>query len=131
MADRSRFCERRPARRSRLSWSYSDTNVWRITPETQSAEKLIASSGEDANAEYSPDGEEIAFTSVRSGPTELYAAGKSGFGARQLTSLGGVVANAQWSPDGKWIALTALTDNTQHANVYIIAARGGAPQRIT
>ena len=121
----------RQGKRLAFTKSYSDLNVWRITPGAQKAEKLIASSGEDANAEYSPDGEEIAFTSARSGPTELYAAGKSGFGARQLTSLGGVVANAQWSPDGKWIALTALTDNTQHANVYIIAARGGAPQRIT
>jgi eukaryotic-like serine/threonine-protein kinase len=111
--------------------SYSDTNVWRITRGAQKAEKLIASSGEDTNADYSPDGEEISFTSTRSGHSELYVSGKAGSGARQLTSLGGLVANAQWSPDGKWIAFTALTDDTHFANVYIIPARGGVHQRLT
>jgi len=72
-----------------------------------------------------------AFTSTRSGHTELYVSDKSGRGARQLTSLGGVVANAQWSPDGKRFALTALTDDTHYANVYIMPAGGGNPQRIT
>ncbi|HEY2017984.1 MAG TPA: protein kinase [Bryobacteraceae bacterium] len=111
--------------------SYSDLNVWKITPATQKAEKLIASSGEDANADYSPDGEEILFTSTRSGHSELYAALKDGSGVRQLTSLGGFVANAQWSPDGKWIALTALTDDTHHANTYIVPAGGGTPRRLS
>jgi eukaryotic-like serine/threonine-protein kinase len=121
----------RQGKRLAFTKSYSDLNVWRITPGTENAEKLIASSGEDANADYSPDGEQILFTSTRSGHTELYVSDKSGSAPRQLTSLGGVVANAQWSPDGKWIAVTALTDNTEHANVYVIPARGGAPQRIT
>ena len=121
----------RQGKRLAFTKSYSDLNVWRITTGAEKIEKLIASSGEDANADYSPDGERIAFTSTRSGHTELYVSDKSGFGARQLTSLGGVVANAQWSPDGKWFALTALTDDTHYANVYIMPAGGGAPQRIT
>jgi dipeptidyl aminopeptidase/acylaminoacyl peptidase len=121
----------RQGKRLAFTKSYSDPNLWRITPGAQKVEKLIASSGEDTNADYSPDGEAIAFTSTRSGYSELYIGGKAGLGARQLTSLSGVVANAQWSADGRWIAFTALTDDTQHANVYIIPAGGGAPQRIT
>jgi Tol biopolymer transport system component len=121
----------RQGRRLAFTKSYSDLNLWRITPGTQKAEKLIASSGEDTNPDYSPDGEEFSFTSTRSGHSELYVNGKAGVGARRLTSLKGVVANAQWSPDGKWIAFTALTDDTHFANVYIIPARGGAPQRLT
>jgi len=57
--------------------------------------------------------------------------GKDGSAIKQLTSLGGFVANAQWSPDGNWIAFTALRDETHFANVYIIPARGGAPERLT
>jgi len=121
----------RPGKHLAFTKFYSDLNIWKITPGSQRAEKLIASSGEDTNADYSPDGAQIVFTSTRSGHSELYVSGRDGSGARQLTSLGGFVGNAQWSPDMRWIAFTGLTDDTQHANVYIVASSGGAPRRIT
>ncbi|HXB73498.1 MAG TPA: protein kinase [Candidatus Acidoferrales bacterium] len=122
----------RQGKRFAFTKSYSDMNIWRIAPGARTAGKLIASSAEDTNADYSPDGNQVVFTSTRTGHSELYVAAKDGTAARQFTSLGGFVGNAQWSPDGNWIAFTALTDDTHFANVYVTSAAGGsAPRRIT
>lgn len=121
----------RQGRRLAFTKSYRDLNIWRITTHGQQPRRLIASSAEDTNAEYSPDGEQIAFTSTRSGHSEAYVAGKDGSGARQLTTLGGKVAAIAWSPDGKLLAFDAMTSDAAYANVYVMPSAGGAPRRIT
>ena len=123
----------RDGKRFAFTKSYSDLNIWKIVTRSGQSTRLIASSAEDTNPDYSPDGSDIAFTSTRSGHSELYASHKDGSGVKQLTSLSGFVGSPQWSPDGKWIAFTGLTETTQHANIYLIAAGGGtpAPRRLT
>ena len=98
--------------------------------ETIDAKPFANSTRVEASARFSPDGRRIAFTSYRSGGSELWIAGRDGSGLQQLTSL-----NAQqlvvsgWSPDGAWIAFDAAIDG--NSDVYVVGADGGQLRRLT
>jgi Tol biopolymer transport system component len=111
-----------------------DTNIYRMEVRPSTAErkpptKLIASTRDDANPYYSPDGKRIVFASNRSGNYELWVCDSDGSNPVQLTSFGYAAPWGGWSPDGKWIAF----DSNLKGNwdVYVIDAEGGAPRRLT
>ena len=56
------------------------------------------------NPQWSPDGKMIAFTSSRSGKSNLYILRLIGGEAEQTTDVKTGVGNFAWSPDGKQIA---------------------------
>jgi tricorn protease len=58
----------------------------------------------------------------------LWSVPRAGGAARQLTT-GGHESNPVFSPDGKWIAFTGHYDG--NADVFVMAAEGGAPKRLT
>ena len=79
---------------------------------------------------YSQDGRKIAFTSERSGQTEIWVCDSDGSNAVQLTSsLGGETFGPKWSPDGRNIAFVVETRG--HGEVYILSSKGGSPRRLT
>src|SRR4030095_2033189 len=53
----------------------------------------------DREPRWSPDGKRIAFTSNRSGSSEIWAINRDGSGLQQLTQMAGAPHPA-WSPDG-------------------------------
>src|SRR5206468_12354676 len=113
-----------------------DDNIWRI-PGPNSAERtgapsrLIASTRQDMEPQYSRTGEKIAFSSTRSGNTEIWICDREGHHEEQLTSFGGPVPGSpRWSPDGRWIAFDCLKDDGNY-DLYVISADGGVPRRLT
>ena len=64
--------------------------------------------------QWSPDGEQVAFLTKRSGKTQIWLIRVHGGEARRLTDADGGVAGFRWSPDGTRIAYTA-TDPTPTA----------------
>ena len=84
----------------------------------------------EGSARFSPDGERIAFASLRSGASEIWVAERDGSGLQQLTTLGalGVVVGG-WSPDGRTIAFEAALDG--NTDVYLVGADGGHLRRLT
>src|SRR5262245_59039750 len=58
----------------------------------------------------------------------LWSVPRAGGEARQLTT-GGHESSPCFSPDGKWIAFTGQYDGNQ--DVYVMAAAGGEPRRLT
>ena len=58
----------------------------------------------------------------------LWSVPREGGEARQLTT-GGHESHPAFSPDGKWIAFTGEYDG--NADVYVMAAEGSAPKRLT
>lgn len=57
---------------------------------------------------WSPDGQSIAFLSVRAGKRNILVMPARGGEARQLTTSKTDVTSLRWSPDGKTIAFTAM-----------------------
>ncbi len=110
----------------------SDSNIWRFSMEPGKAppRKLIASSRDDEDPQYSPDGQTIAFSSTRSGPSEIWTCSSSGTDCLQLTHSGSSLCGSpSWSPDGRQIAFDAyLQGNT---NIYVVPKEGGAMRQIT
>jgi serine/threonine protein kinase len=111
-----------------------DLNIWRLDTATGNETQFQASSGEDSEPQFSPDGTQVLFRSNRTGTYALYLCAPDGSGLRQITSLPGEVGSATWSPDGKWIAFDTSNDAngpTQFVNIAVIPSQGGAVRRVT
>ena len=112
---------------------YGDWDTWEIAlsgspPRGGSPRRLISSSRKDIEAQLSPDGSRIAFSSDRSGPTELWMCDRDGTNAQQLTHTGSAGV-PRWSPDGRRIAFESNTG--EGADIYVLEAAGGRPRRLT
>jgi Tol biopolymer transport system component len=127
-----------PGRPSRLAYvrSYVDSNIWRV--ETSSPGALassspmvaISSTRRDAIPHVSPDGQQVVFTSTRSGEHEIWRADRSGGNAVQLTSLQSNPGWPRWSPDGMLIAFH--TNGVEgNGDIWIVPAEGGQPRNLT
>ena len=113
-----------------------DVNLWEADLEetghaTRTWRKLTPSTGRKVNAQYSPDGKRIAFSSNRAGNYEIWVADADGGNASPLTAEGGqVTGSPRWSPDGERIAFDCNLRGGAY-DIYVINADGGKPQRLT
>lgn len=112
-----------------------DKNIWQLALDESDASsdgptQLIASTRWDFSPAFSPDGEQVAFASNRTGTYEIWITNRFGLNPVQLTQFNGsVVGKPRWSPDGQYIAFDARSDG--HSDIYRVAVAGGLPERIT
>ena len=125
------------AKGDRLAYVHfrADSNIWAIPalgwkgPRPAPA-PLIASSRQEYEGKYSPDGKRIAFSSDRSGINQVWTCNSDGTNQVQLTFLKAAdVGTPRWSPDGKSIAFDARLEG--HGDIFVISADGGSPRRLT
>ena len=122
---------------NRLVYSrgYAAMSTWRVdlansSSKAASKTKVLATKTSDEFPQISPDGKQIAFGSMRSGPREIWRCDCDGSNLIKLTNLGSVLAGSpRWSPDGHWIAFDART--AEQSAIYVIGANGGQPRRMT
>jgi dipeptidyl aminopeptidase/acylaminoacyl peptidase len=82
-------------------------------------------------AAWSPDGQQIVFTSNITGRFNLWAVRASGGWPIQLTQSDDVQSNAVWSPDGKWIVYQQDHAGNELYDLYAVPAGGGEPVNLT
>jgi Tol biopolymer transport system component/DNA-binding winged helix-turn-helix (wHTH) protein len=129
-------------RSNRLVYSKGadDPNIWRMSLDSTSSNpspnhrttttQLIASTRQDGQPQFSPDGRLIAFSSDRSGDSEIWIANSDGSEQRQLTRLRATISAGQhWSPDGKEIVFHSRP--TGNANLYVVNVETGAYRQLT
>jgi serine/threonine protein kinase/sugar lactone lactonase YvrE len=109
-------------------------DIWRIpgrkaTQPRRLPEKLIASSFDEGSPSYSPDGRKIAFSSDRSGVSNIWVCDSDGTNPVQLTSFEKHTGTPHWSPDGHRISFDSVEAGDW--NVYVIDTEGGIPRRLT
>ncbi len=113
----------------------SRTSTWRVEAPARGVKagspvKLLSSTRDDFNPQYSPDGKRIVFHSTRSGWAEIWVSDSDGYNARQLTFLrASMTGSPRWSPDGNRIVFTSNVAG--RFAVYTIGADGGKPRRLT
>lgn len=91
---------------------------------------LLASTHQDLNPQYSPDGRRIAFHSTRTGASDIWVANSDGSHPWRLTFTNArTTATPRWSPDGEWIAFES--NQAGQTEVYVVRSTGGAVRRIT
>jgi dipeptidyl aminopeptidase/acylaminoacyl peptidase len=81
-------------------------DIWMVTLASGDA-KPLTTGGRDGGARWSPDGRNIAFTSTRTGSTQLFVMSDAPGEPKQLTNVSGGVDNTVWAPDGRSIAFTS------------------------
>jgi Tol biopolymer transport system component len=111
-----------------------DANVWRLEVpgphgKVSSPEKLISSTRNDWEAQFSPDGTKVVFNSNRTGSSEIWICDSDGSNAQPLTALGNYCGSPSWSPDGQRIAFDSLVE--RQWEIYVISIDGGKPKRLT
>ncbi|MGC1298858.1 MAG: winged helix-turn-helix domain-containing protein [Alloacidobacterium sp.] len=105
-------------------------SIWRrdlLHPEAPAVE-LIPSSREQWDAQYSPDGKRIAFTSLRSGALGVWISNEDGSNLVQISNSGQPSGSLQWSPDGNKIAFDSLSRHRWEIYVADVAER--APRKL-
>jgi Tol biopolymer transport system component len=90
---------------------------------------LITSSQADFNPSYSPDGQRIAFVSLRTGTANIWICDSDGANPVQLTEFEHWASTPRWSPDSQWIVFDSV--RAENWDLYLIGAEGGPSRRLT
>jgi Tol biopolymer transport system component len=86
---------------------HAEYDIFKAGPEGENPQRLTDSDNYDAEAVFSPAGDRIIFTSLRSGDLELYLMNADGSGVEQLTDEPGYDGGAFFSLDSEWIVWRA------------------------
>lgn len=80
------------------------SQIWIANSDGTNPMQMTYSEKSSDNPQWSPDGSSIAFTSNRTGKTNLYVLRVTGGEAEQITDVKSNVGSYAWAPDGKTIA---------------------------
>jgi len=120
----------------------ADEEVYVMDADGSNIRRLTNTPGDSTSswaADWSPDGEQIVFTSNRDGSDlgwdgwELYLMAADGSNVRRLTQRLGSDGAPTWSPDGTKIAFTRhpVGDQEGRGDIYVIQPDGTNLQRLT
>jgi Tol biopolymer transport system component len=94
------------------------------------AQHILQSSAGESHPRFSPDGRSLAFSSNRSGSSEIWLADSDGENPRQLTNLSFYIAGyPRWSPDGQSLAFQARLP--REPQLYVIRVADGMVKQVT
>ena len=101
-------CPPRPDMSHGYVWPlYKSYDIFSADPDGSNLKRLTTTDGYDAECVYSPQGDKIIFTSVRTGDLELFIMNPDGSGVEQITDMPGYDGGAFFSIDGKSIVWRA------------------------
>jgi Tol biopolymer transport system component len=104
----------------------SADNLFTAGPVTLLTQKSAPAGFIDFDPAWSPDGQQIVFSSTRTGGRDIYRMsaqqGEDG-GLTRLTSNPAGDFNPAWSPDGQYIAFSS--DRTGNRQIYVMSAANG------
>ncbi len=110
--------------------SYPGSSIWVLTLEDLDPEQLPTTpGGGDYDPAWSPNGDQIAFTSIRDGFAQVYVMSLEDLEPVIVGDGSVVVYQPEWDPRG--INLLITTSQAEFSEIYIIPIDGGERQRIT
>ena len=113
---------------SRIAFSWRG-DIWIAPTAGGEARRLTVHEAHDTYPAWSPDGREIAFSSVRHGNPDIFVVGLDGGAPERLTFHSDADAMFDWSPDGDALYFGSRRESRQNL-VYRVSREGGRPERV-
>lgn len=118
--------------------------LWRVDlkAERVEPEKIRSVPWTDDELSVSPDGQRLAFSTARNGPTQIWVSRMDGSDARVLISAippfdwygdRTLVDGVSWSPDGKWIAMATqpgIGHGDTSGRIFVVPSAGGRLRKV-
>ncbi|MBD3402076.1 hypothetical protein GF420_04210 [candidate division GN15 bacterium] len=112
-------CPPKPDMSRGYVWAlYESYDIFKADPDGSNLVRLTDAPGYDAEAVYSPIGDKIIFTSVRTGDLELFTMDPEGGNVTQITDAPGYDGGAFFSLDGEWIVWRASRPEGEELEEY-------------
>lgn len=107
-------------------------DLWKVSREGGTAERLTSNTGNELNPKFSPDGNWIAFTGEYDGNVDAYIIPATGGEPRRITYHPGNDGVIGWTPDGNSIVfLSARATGMPVPKMYAMNASGeGLPREL-
>lgn len=112
---------------SRIAFVYA-YDIWLAPIDGGNAERLTLHRAGHTSPCWSPDGRQLAFSSWRAGPLDVYALTLDGAAPRRITAHSGANQAEAWSADGAQIFFSSWREQ-QGSAIYRVEAAGGTPIR--
>jgi tricorn protease len=117
---------------SQIAFVYGG-DIWIVSKNGGTANKLTSSTGEEAFPRFSPDGKTLAFSATYDGNTDVYTMPVTGGVPMRLTWNSFPDRVIDWHPDGKRILFASGRESgTPRFNqLYLVSTKGGLPEKLS
>ncbi len=111
--------------------NFFNYQLYVMNPDGTNRIRLTTNNTNDSEAQYSPDGSKIVFSTNRDGNYEVYTMNADGTNLKRLTSNGGTTFDYQpcWSPDSAKIAF--VSNRNGFYEIYTMNADGSNQVQLT
>jgi tricorn protease len=103
-------------------------DIWIVAKNGGEARRITSTPATEANPQFSPDGQWLAFSSDRSGTAQVYVVSAQGGTPTRLTWYPAASLPRGWTPDGKNVLYSSGRENapTTFSRLWTVPASGGA-----
>lgn len=108
----------------------SEGDLWVVSTEGGSAERLTTAVGEERFAKFSPDGKWIAFTGEYDGNADVYVMSSTGGEPVRLSFHPNNDQVVGWSPDGRIIYRSQFESGSYYYKLFSVSPEGGYPEEL-
>ena len=113
-----------------IVFSYA-SDLWRVSREGGTAQRLTTGTGFETESVISPDGKTIAFTGEYDGNIDVFTMPISGGVPKRITYHPGADRVVGWTPDGKRILFRSnRTSHSRYTELFTVPAEGGLPETL-
>ncbi|HYW68295.1 MAG TPA: PDZ domain-containing protein, partial [bacterium] len=106
-------------------------DIWTVPREGGVATPLASPIGNEGHAEFSPDGETIAFLANYDGNYDIYTIPVEGGTPFRVTHHPSSERPVGWTPDGEIIFwASGMSDHSQTVQLYTVSPEGGMPEQL-
>ncbi|HEU0109258.1 MAG TPA: PDZ domain-containing protein [Flavisolibacter sp.] len=116
---------------TQISFVYGG-DVWIVSKQGGTANRITSSTGEESFPRFSPDGKWLAFSATYDGNTDVYTMPVTGGVPARLTWHAGPDRVVDWHPDGKRILFASGRESGTPAyrQLYLVSMKGGLPEKL-